>query len=159
MHMSEAMIRGGQYNIGHICTRLQCDLGLADKTAMRWVGAHGESASYSFGDLERESSRAANLLQGLGFSAGDVFFVFLPKSPEVFFAFLGSLKLQLITGTLFSNFGEEALRDRLADAGARGILTRRSYLKKLLRIRDQLPALKYILLVDAEEEKTRPPIF
>jgi acetyl-CoA synthetase len=63
------------------------------------------------------------------------------------------LKARLITGTLFSNFGEEALLDRLADAGAKGILTRKSYLKKLLRIRDKLPALKFILLVDADQHQ------
>ena len=150
--MSELIVRDGQYNIGHICTRHQCDLGLSDKIALRWVGAHGERAAYTFGDLERESSRYANALQSLGLSAGDVFFIFLPKSPEVFFAFLGALKLRLITGTLFSNFGEDALLDRLGDAGAKGILTRRSYLSKLLRIRDQLPALESVLLLDAETD-------
>jgi acetyl-CoA synthetase len=147
------LIQDGQYNIGHICTRLQCDRGLAGKTAMHWIGAHGERADYTFGDLERESSRFANVMQGLGFLPGDVFFIFLPKMPEVFFAFLGALKSRLITGTLFSNFGEEALLDRLGDAEAKGILTRKSYLKKLLRIREKLPDLKRILLVDASEHQ------
>ncbi|MCX6906820.1 MAG: AMP-binding protein [Verrucomicrobia bacterium] len=106
-----------------------------------------------FGDLERESARFANVMQGLGFLPGDVFFIFLPKMPEVYFAFLGALKSRLITGTLFSNFGEEALLDRLGDAKAKGILTRKSYLKKLLRIREKLPDLKLILIVDAAEHQ------
>ncbi|MFA7002398.1 MAG: AMP-binding protein [Verrucomicrobiia bacterium] len=143
----------GQFNIGHLCTRLQCDRGLADKTAMRWIGAHGEQAEYTFGDLERESARFANVMQSLGFAPGDVFFIFLPKMPEVYFSFLGALKSRLITGTLFSNFGEEALLDRLGDAEAKGILTRKSYLKKLLRIREKLPQLKFILVVDAVEHQ------
>ncbi|MCX7825968.1 MAG: AMP-binding protein, partial [Verrucomicrobiae bacterium] len=143
----------GQFNIGHICTRLQCDRGLAGKTAMRWIGPHGEQADYSFGDLERESARFANSMQNLGFAPGDVFFIFLPKMPEVYFSFLGALKSRLITGTLFSNFGEEALLDRLGDAEAKGVLTRKSYLKKLLRIRDKLPSLKRILVVDAAEHE------
>ena len=143
----------GQYNIGHLCTRLQCDRGLAGKTAMRWIGPHGDQADYTFGDLERESSRFANVMQHLGFLPGDVFFIFLPRMPEVYFSFLGALKSRLITGTLFSNFGEEALLDRLGDAKAKGILTRKSYLRKLLRIREQLPDLKLILLVDAAEHQ------
>ncbi|MBI5820056.1 MAG: AMP-binding protein [Verrucomicrobia bacterium] len=143
----------GQFNIGHICTRLQSDRGLAGKTAMRWIGAHDERAEYTYGDLERESSRFANVMQGLGFAPGDVFFVFLPKMPEVYSCFLGALKARLITGTLFSNFGEEALLDRLGDAEAKGILTRKSYLKKLLRIREKLPNLKFIILVDAAEHQ------
>ncbi len=146
-------ITDGQYNIGHLCTRLQCDRGLADKTALRWIGAHDERAEYTFGDLERESSRFANVMQNLGLLPGDVFFIFLPKMPEVYFSFLGALKSRLITGMLFSNFGEEALLDRLGDAKAKGILTRKSYLRKLLRIRDQLPDLKFILLVDAPEHQ------
>jgi acetyl-CoA synthetase len=152
--MSTAIIRDGQFNIGHICSRLQCDLGLGDKTALRWVGARDERADYTFRDLDRQSSRFANLLQQAGFSSGDVFFIFLPRMPEVYFAFLGALKARLVTGTLFSNFGEEALLDRLGDAGAHAILTRQSYLKKLLRIRERLPSLRRIILVDANEHQS-----
>ncbi len=151
--MGQSVIQHGQYNIGHICSRQQCDLGLGNKIALRYLGAHNERAQYTFDELERESSRFANVCHLLGLAEGDVLFIFLPKIPEVFFAFLGGLKLRLITGTLFSNFGEEALLDRLGDAGAKAILTRRSYLRKLLRIRSQLPALKFILLVDAEADE------
>lgn len=120
---------------------------------MRWLGAHDERVDYTFGDLEGQSSRFANVLRGIGISSGDVFFIFLPRMPEVFFAFLGALKATVITGTLFSNFGEEALLDRLGDAGGKVILTRRSRLREVLRIRDRVPSLKYIILVDAEEHR------
>jgi acetyl-CoA synthetase len=150
--MKAALITDNQYNIAHICTRRQCDLGRGDKVAMRWIAAHQERRDYTFADLEAESSRFANALQGLGFAAGDVFFTFLPKLPEQFFSFLGSLKLQLITGTLFANFGEDALLDRLGDAAARGIITKKSFLKKLGRIRDRLPALRCIIVVDADDD-------
>lgn len=138
-------------NIAHICTRNQCDAGLADKVAMRWFDAHQQRCDYTFADLERESNRFANALAGLGLKPGEVLFTFLPKLPEQFFAFLGSLKLQLLTGTLFANFGDEALLDRLGDSKARAIVTKKSFLKKLLRIRQQLPALEFIILVDDEQ--------
>lgn len=145
-------IRDGQFNIGHICTRQQCEMGLADKVAMRWIPAAGTRRDYTFLDLDRESSRFANGLRGLGFAPGDVLFTFLPKQPEQFFSFLGALKLQLVTGTLFANFGEEALLDRLGDARATVIVTKKSFLKKLLRIRGQLPALRTIIVVDSDED-------
>ena len=148
------LIKDNQYNIGHICTRLQRELGHSQKIAMKYLGTHGEQASFTFEELDHQSSRCANILQNLGLGAGEVFFIFLPKVPEVFFAFLGALKARIIVGTLFSNFGEEALLDRLGDSQAKGVLTRKSYLKKLLRIRDKLPALKYILLTDAEDDQT-----
>jgi acetyl-CoA synthetase len=148
------IIKNGQYNIGHICTRLQCERGLEKKTAFRWISSHQERIDYSFGDLERESNSFANVLQGLGFSAGDVLFTFLPKTPEQFFSFLGALKLQVICGTLFSNFGCDALLDRLGDAGAKAIVTKKSLLKNITRIQDQLPALKYIIVIDISEHQS-----
>ena len=142
---------GNQFNIGHICTRQQCDAGLGDKVAMRWVSPAMERTDYTFRDLEHESNRFANVLSGLGFVPGEVFFTFLPKMTEQFFSFLGTLKTQVICGTLFANFGEEALLDRLGDSGAKGIITKKHFLKKLNRIRDRLPDLKFIILVDVDE--------
>ncbi|MCX7046471.1 MAG: AMP-binding protein [Candidatus Sumerlaeota bacterium] len=149
--MSDALIENGQYNIGHICSTQQCSRGLGEKTAMRWIDARGERAQYTFADLDRQSNRFANALASLGLGAGDIFFTFLPKMPEQFFTFLGALKAQAICGTLFSNFGEEALLDRLGDSGAKAILTKRSFLKKITRIRSQLPSLKHVLVVDGED--------
>jgi len=90
------------------------------------------------------------VLKGLGIQPGDVFFTFLPKMPEQFFAFLGALKTQAICGTLFSNFGDEALLDRLGDSRAKGVITKKSLLKKITRVRSKLPDLQFIVLVDDE---------
>jgi acetyl-CoA synthetase len=147
----ERMIVAQQYNIGHICTAQQCEAGLGGKVAMRWLAPNQQQRDYTFDELDRLSSRFANALQGLGLEPGDVFFTFLPKMAEQFFAFLGALKLRAVVGTLFSNFGEEAILDRVGDAGARGIITKKSFLKKISRIRDRLPALRFIIVVDAEE--------
>jgi len=149
--MQKLKIQNNQFNIGHICTKQQCEEGRGDKVAMRWINATLEKKDYTFNDLESESNRFANVLQKLGFGKGDIFFTFLPKAPEQFFAFLGTLKLQAIAGTLFSNFGEDSLLDRLGDSGARGIITKKSLYKKLSRIREKLPALKCIILTDIEE--------
>jgi acetyl-CoA synthetase len=139
------------YNIGHTCTTLQCQRGLATKTAMRWIDAHGARTDYTFADLERESNRFANALTTLGSGKGEVFFTFLPKMPEQFVAFLGTLKTQAVCGTLFSNFGDDALLDRLGDSKAAGIITSKSLLKKVMRIREQLPNLRVIVLVDGDD--------
>jgi acetyl-CoA synthetase len=144
----------GQYNIGHICTRQQCERGLGDKTAFRWLSALQEQTDYSFNDLDRESNKFSNVLHELGFSAGDILFTFLSKLPEQFFCFLGALKLRIICGTLFSNFGDEAIVDRLADAGAKGLVTKKSLLKKVERVRGKLPHLKYIFVVDIDKHQS-----
>lgn len=138
------------YNIGYICTKLQCESGHGSKTAFVWISAQGERFSLAFDDLECESNRHANILSNLGFKQGDIFFTFLPKCPEQFYSFLGTLKLKVICGTLFSNFGDEALLDRLGDSKAKGLITKRSFLKKISRIRKHLPYLKYILVTDLD---------
>ena len=148
--MDTKIVDNSQYNIGHICTRQQCEQGRADKVAMRWISPQLARTDYTFADLELQSNRFANVLQELGMASGEVFFTFLPKMPEQFFAFLGSLKMQLITGTLFANFGEDALLDRLGDAKARVLFTKQSFLKKIAKIRDRLPCLAYIIVVDIE---------
>ena len=150
--MGNGLILNDQYNIGHICTRQQVEAGRGEKVAMRFITPAMERVDYTFRDLDLGSSRFANVLAGLGFAPADIFFTFLPKMPEQFFAFLGALKAQVIAGTLFSNFGEEALLDRLGDSRAKGIITKKHFLKKLNRIWEGLPELKYIILVDIDDD-------
>jgi len=145
---AQRVVRDSQFNIGHICTRQVCEDGLDARTAMHWIGLKGEHREYSFAELERESNRVANALANLGLARGDLIFLFLPKRPELFFTFLGALKLQLTVGLLFSNFGEDAIRDRVGPCGARAIVTQRSLLHRLLRARQELPKLELVLALD-----------
>jgi len=149
--MDNTLIKNGQFNIGHICTAQQCAAGHAEKVAMRWIGSSLEQTDYTYSDLDKISNRFANVLEKLGFAKGDIFFSFLPRSTEQIFAFLGTLKIQAIAGTLFPNFGEESLLDRLSDSNAKGIITKKSLYKKIARIREQLPSLKTIIVIDADE--------
>jgi len=150
--MQSEIIQKEQFNIGHICTAQQLKNGFSEKIAMRWISSAQGCTDYTFADLDSESNRFANALESLGVEPGDVFFTFLPKMPEQFFAFLGLLKQRLIAGTLFANFGEDALLDRLGDSKAKGIITKKSFLKKINRIRGRLPDLRWIILVDSDED-------
>ena len=130
------IINNSQYNIGYICTKLQCELGNAEKIAMRWIAPDIKVIDYSFKELEVQSNKCANTLKSLGLSKGDIIFTLLPKIPEHFFILLGALKVQLVTGPLFVNFGEEAILDRLGDACAKVLFTKKSSLKKIDKIRN-----------------------
>ncbi len=137
--------------MGYLCTGKQCETGNAGKIAMRFITPSLERHDYSFRDLDVLSNRFANVLKGLGFSKGDAFFTFLPKAPAQFIAFLGALKHEVTVGTLFSNFGEEAILDRLGDAGAQGVITKKSFVKKITAVRSKMPQLRYIIVVDSDE--------
>jgi len=138
-------------NIGFACADLQCRLGRESVVAMRWLGSDGERKEFTFGQLACESSRFAAVLAKLGVAPGDRFFIMLPKLPEVFIAVLGGLKARAVVGPVFANFGDEALSDRLGDSRACVLLTKRSLLKKVQRIRDRLPELRHVLLVDEDD--------
>jgi acetyl-CoA synthetase len=140
----------GQYNIGYICTRQQCVQGHGSKTAFYWITHSLEKEVITFDRLDRESNRYANLLHKIGIKPGQIVAVFLPKQPDQFYAFLGILKLQAVVCTLFSNFGEDALFDRLSDSQAVCIITKTSFLRKIQAIHPNLPHLKTVLLADAE---------
>ena len=103
-------------NIGELCTRRQCELGLGARTALRWVAADGAARNVSFSRLEERSNRAANALLSLGLRAGDPVFVVLPKCPEQFDVILGALKARMLCGVLYPSFGDKGLCDRLSDA-------------------------------------------
>ncbi len=146
------IVVNGQFNIGHICTRQQCDSGLGAKVAMSWVSHDLTRTQYTFRDLDLLSNKFANALRSLGLEKGDIAFTYLPKMPEQFIAFLGALKVEIIAGTLFSNFGEDALLHRLGDAKAKCIITKKSLAKKITRIRERLPELRHVVIVDGEDD-------
>jgi acetyl-CoA synthetase len=150
----ETAVVNNQFNIGHICTRKQCDLGKADKTALRWISPALEKTDYSYLDMEKRSNQIANALIRLGTTAGDRVFVLLPRSPDIYFIFLGTLKIQAITGVLFSNFGEEALLDRLGDSRARVLFTKKNYLRRINSIWPRLPSLEKVIVIDLDEDQS-----
>lgn len=140
------------YNIGYHCTTRQCELGLADKVAFKWVDKNNNLTNYSFEQLDSQSSQFANVLEFLNVKSGDVIFTFLPKSPEQFFVFLGALKKECIVGTLFSSFGNDALCDRLIDSCAKVIITNKAHYNKLKSILGELVAVHYVIVTDLDED-------
>ncbi len=152
--MDTNIVRDGQFNIGYICTRQQCEAGRSQKTAMRWLNPALERTDYTFSDLDKESNRVANALLAQGAGPGTRVFIFLPKSPEVFFCLLGILKIQAIACTLFPNFGEDALLDRMADAGVELVITKRSMLNRIRPIWPKLPTLRSAIVTDLDAHES-----
>ena len=133
-----------------------------NKVALYWEGKEGEEIKYTFSELSLFSNRFANVLKNLGIKKGERVFFFLPRVPEFYIGFLGTLKTGAIAGTLFSAFGPKALEDRLGNSDAKVLVTNKELLVRVEKIRDKLPNLKHIVLVDGEnrreflEEKVKP---
>jgi acetyl-CoA synthetase len=142
--------RGEPINIGWHCSDRICRLGHAARTALVWEDAQGHGRTYSYDDLRVLSNTIGQYLHRLGLQPGERICLFMDRVPELYLGFLGILKLGGIAQPLFSAFGEESLHTRLADAGTAAILTQRKHLAKVRKIRDSLPGLRHIIVVDAE---------
>jgi acetyl-CoA synthetase len=126
-----------------------------NKKALIWESKKGEVEEYTFSDLSRLSNKFANVLvKELGVQKGDRIFFFLERVPEIFIGILGTLKAGGIIGPLFSAFGPDAVKDRLADSEAKILITSPALKKKIVEVLPELPALKSVVLVHRGKAKT-----
>lgn len=134
------------YNIGvDICDQWADGQG---KPALIYEQSDGQICRYSFDDLRALSNRTANLLAAHGIRRGDRVAILLPQQPETALAHIAAYKLGAIAVPLFTLFGFDALRYRLADSGTRAVITDTSGAEKIAAIRDDLPHLKSVFCVD-----------
>lgn len=139
-----------RYNIGvDICDR-HADAGIG--TALIHVLGDGTVREVSFTELKRASNRLANVLVGAGLARGDRVAILLPQRPETAIAHIAAHKAGMVSVPLFTLFGEDALRYRLADSGAAALITDRESLPKIAALRDRLPDLKLVLVADEDRD-------
>ena len=141
--------RGEPINIGWYCSDRICRQGQAAKAALIWEGGQGDARTYSYDDLRVLSNTIAAYLQRLGIAPGERVCLFLDRIPELYIGFLGILKMGGVAQPLFSAFGDESLHTRLENAQTVAIVTQRKHVAKVRKIRDSLPALRHIIVVDA----------
>ena len=123
-----------------------------NKVALYYRNAD-RNEKYTFKEMKDFSNKAGNVLKSVaGVEKGDRVFVFMPRSPELYFAVLGAIKIGAIVGPLFEAFMEGAVRDRLEDSEAKAIITTPELLPRIPV--DELPALTHVFVVgdDVKEE-------
>lgn len=140
-------------NIGCLCTDWQVDLGRGEKTALIWIANSLEKKEFTFRDLKEKSNQAANLLQQQGVQPGEKVMILLPRIPELFTFFLGSLKAGINTCILFNSIGEETLRDRILDSNTGWMITNKSFLFKIKKILGELPPNFKVFILDERAQK------
>ncbi|RKD27023.1 acetate--CoA ligase [Ammoniphilus oxalaticus] len=139
----------GKVNMAYEAIDKHCETHRKNKVALYYSDANRDE-QYTFLDLKRLSNKFANILKELGIVKGDRVFIFMPRSPELYTAALGTIKTGAILGPLFEAFMREAVKDRLADSEAVAIVTTPELLARIPI--SELPTLKHIILVgDADE--------
>ncbi|NMC65243.1 MAG: acetate--CoA ligase [Acidobacteria bacterium] len=139
---------GQPINIGAYCSDRICQQGKGDKIALIWEGFSGEKKTYTYNDLRRYSNTFASFLTRSGLKAGDRVCLFMDRIPELYIGFVGILKTGAIAQPLFSAFGEDSLFVRLENAQTSAIFTQKKHVSKVRKIREKLPHLQHIFIVD-----------
>ncbi|MFW0780996.1 acetate--CoA ligase [Rossellomorea marisflavi] len=135
----------GRVNLAHEAIDRHADTHRKNKVALYYRDPE-RNEKYTFADMKKLSNQAANVLKNFGdVEKGDRVFIFMPRSPELYFSILGAIKLGAIVGPLFEAFMEGAVRDRLEDSGAKVLVTTPELLDRVPV--DELPELKHVFLI------------
>lgn len=140
----------GKVNMAHECIDRHVDNGKGDKIALHYKDDKRQE-SYTFNEMKSNVNKAANVLKDkANVEKGDRVFIFMPRTPELYFALFGILKIGAIVGPLFEAFMEKAVADRLDNSDAKVIVTTNALLPRIPQ--DKLPNLETIIVVDEEVE-------
>ncbi len=134
----------GRYNMGVDCCDRHADG--TGRLALIVEDEAGHERRFSFDDIRDLSNRFANVLADGGLRAGDRMAILLPQAVETGVAHIAAWKSGVISIPLFTLFGQDALHYRLADSGARALVTDRAGAAKLAGL--PLPELRTIYVVD-----------
>ena len=122
-----------------------------NKVGLIVANVDGTQRDYDWRELASLSNKMANFLTSHGINRGDRIGILLSQCVEAAISHVAAWKMGAVSIPLFSLFGEEALSFRLNDSGARVIVTEHIHLSKIEAIRDQLPNLELIVVVDGGE--------
>lgn len=141
--------KGDIINIGWHCSDRICEKGDGGKIALLWEDHQGNEKQYTYNDLRILSNSIAKYLVDLQIKPGERVCLFMDRVPELYIGFISILKMGGVAQPLFSAFGDESLFTRLDNAKTTAIITQRKHVAKVRKIRDQLPELRHIIIVDA----------
>ncbi|WP_444984608.1 acetate--CoA ligase [Halomonas mongoliensis] len=144
---------GGGINIAHAALDRHLDTPTAEQTAIRFLPREGAAVDISYRELAERANRFANLLASLGLEPGDGVYCLAHRTPDLYAAALGTLKLGGVFTPLFSAFGPEPIRSRVEIGAPVAIVTtERLYRRKLAGWLHRMPSVKQVLLIGEVEE-------
>jgi acetyl-CoA synthetase len=120
---------GGKTNLAERCVDAWAER-TPDATALIWESEDGDVRTVTYRELRALTDRVAHGLRALGVRERDTVGIFLPMAPETVAAVMACAKLGAVFVPIFSGFGPDAVAARLADAGARVLITADGSLRK-----------------------------
>ena len=139
-----------RYNIAQAC----CGRWAADRSrfALYWEDESGETAKYTFWDIQCAANRLSNALAGLGVKRGDRVALILPQRPEMAIAYMAIFQMGAIALPLSHLFGPDALEFRFNNAQASIAIVEPTTLPNIWAVKDKLTHLKHVIGVGGARE-------
>ena len=103
-----------------------CDKHPPDKLAMIHEDFGGTVREVRWGELQAASNRFAHVLRAHGVEKGDRVAMLLPPTPETAAAFFATFKCGAILLSMSVLYGDEGIRHRVSDSGAKVLVTDRA---------------------------------
>ncbi len=148
----------GGLNIAYEAVDRHVVHGNGDVVAMRFLAQDGLDRELTYRELAAESNKFASVLRALDVAPGQLVFGLCGRLPELYVAMLGTLKARCVVAPLFSAFGPEPVRQRMAAGRGRVLVTTASaYRRKVAPVRDRLPDLEHVLLVGPDASAVDGP--
>ncbi|MCD6299260.1 MAG: AMP-binding protein, partial [Thermoplasmata archaeon] len=120
----------GKLNISYNCLDRWVEKGKGDKLAYIWEGEDGQVRKFTYRELQKEVSKFANALKGMGVKKGDVVSIYLPMVPELPIAMLACARIGAPHSVVFAGFSADSLRDRMVDAGSKHVISCDGYFRR-----------------------------
>jgi acetyl-CoA synthetase len=114
---------GARFNAAANCLDRHVDAGRGAEEALIWEGEDGAVRRYTFAELRDAVARLGAVLREAGVGHGDRVGIFMPLIPETAIGLLATAYIGAVAVPAFSGYGPDALSARLADAGAKVLLT------------------------------------
>jgi acetyl-CoA synthetase len=115
-----------------------CEKHPREKPAMVWERFDGARRDVSWGELQDLSAQAAHALAEAGVERGDRVAVVLPPTPETAAVFFGTWKLGALLLSMSVLYGDEGIRHRLTDSGAKLLVTDRANAPRFAGMHDRV---------------------
>ena len=114
---------GGKLNVAANCLDRHLESGHGERVAYYWEGEPGERREITYGELQEEVCRLANVLKQLGVERGDRVAIYMPRIPELPASMLACARIGAVHSVVFSGLSSDALADRINDATASVLIT------------------------------------
>ncbi|SET37700.1 acetyl-CoA synthetase [Salinibacillus kushneri] len=148
----------GKMNVTYNCVDKWADNATTSKKqALVWEGDDGETKTFTFAELEKETNKVANGLEELGVKPKDVVTIYMPMIPETVIAMLAIAKIGAIFSPAFSGYKADAVAKRINAANAKWLITADGFYRRGKEVHlkeeadkavSEAPSIEKVIVVD-----------